>query len=420
MSTIWYLAAIAALIGLSAFFSASEMAFSSANLLRLENAMEAGSRRARMACRICDRYDDALSAILIGNNLVNIASSSLATVLAIQLAGAQYTAAATALVTILVIIFGETLPKIVAKKNANRFAPAVAYIVRALMFVLKPVVFVVVGLVHLITNPLKGETQNGGEEAVGELVSLIETVEDEGVIDEERSELLQAAIDFSDISASEAMTSRVDMIALDIDDDWEEILKTADEAPFSRLPVYEDSADHMIGILYLNHFFKALTEGSPVDIRPLLMEPCYVYKTVKLPDVLEELRKCKQHMAIVTDDYGGTMGIITMEDVLEEIVGEIWDETDEVIDDMIERSPGVYEVDGDMSVYDFLEELDISEDGFESESATVGGWTLESFGGFPLVGDSVENQGFKITVLEMDAQRVEKVLVEAPDKPRKK
>lgn len=419
MSTTWYFVTIAVLIGLSAFFSASEMAFSSANRLRLENAMEVGSRKARMACWICDRYDDALSTILIGNNLVNIASSSIATVLAIKLVGEQYTAIATALITILVIIFGETMPKIVAKKNANRFAPGVAYIVRALMFVLKPVVLVVVGLVHLITKPLKGEAQNGEEEAVEELVSLIETVEDEGVIDEDRSELLQAAIDFSDVSSSEAMTSRVDMIALDIDDDWEEILKTVDEAPYSRLPVYEDSADHMIGILYLNHFFKALTEGVPVDIRPLLMEPCYVYKTVKLPDVLEELRRCKQHMAIVTDDYGGTMGIITMEDVLEEIVGEIWDETDEVINDMVERSHGVYEVDGDMSIYDFLEELDISEDDFETESATVGGWTLESFGGFPLVGDAVENQGFKITVLEMDAQRVEKVLVEALDHRRK-
>jgi len=413
----WNFAAVIGLLVISSLSSATEMAYSSANRLRLEHARDDGSRRAAMACWICDRYDDALSTILITNNLVNIASSAMATMLAVSLAGEKYAPIATVIIAIMVIVFGEATPKIVAKKNANRFALSIAFVLRALMFLLKPVVFLVVSLVNLITGPMKGEEQNGEDEAVEELVSIIETVEDEGVIDEERSELLQAALDFSDISAFEAMTSRVDMIALDIDDDWEEIRKIVDEAPYSRLAVYEDSIDNIIGTLYLNHFFKALTEGAPVDIRPLLMEPCYVYKTVKLPGVLEELRRCKQHMAIVTDDYGGTMGIITMEDVLEEIVGEIWDETDEITDELIEQSPGVYEVEGDLGIYDFLEELGIGEDSFETESVTVGGWTLESFGAFPLVGDSVINQGLKITVLEMDSKRVEKVLVEVQKEP---
>ena len=417
MNTMWSFAALFGLLIVSALSSATEMAYSSVNRLRLENAMDAGSRRAVIACWICDRYDDALSTILITNNLVNIGSSAMATMLAISLVGEKYTPVATAIIAVLVIVFGESTPKIIAKKNANRVAIGAAVVLRVLMFLLKPVVLVVVFLVNLITRPMKGEKQSGEDEAVEELVSIIETVEDEGVIDEERSELLQAALDFSDISAGEVMTSRVDVIALDIDDDWDEILNTISESPYSRIPVFEDSIDHIIGTLYLNHFFKALTEGAPVEIRPLLMDPCHVYKTVKLPDVLEELRRCKQHMAVVTDDYGGTMGIVTMEDVLEEIVGDIWDETDEIKDELVEKEPGLYEVRGDLGIYDLIEKLEISQDGFETESATVGGWTLESFGGFPNIGDSVINQGFKVTVLEMDAKRVEKVLIEVQDKP---
>ncbi|HHU23040.1 MAG TPA: HlyC/CorC family transporter, partial [Clostridiales bacterium] len=242
--------------------------------------------------------------------------------------------------------------------------------------------------------------------------SIIETVEDEGVIDEERSELLQAALDFSNISASEVMTARVDMEALDIEDDWEDILEAINNSHYSRLPVYEGSIDNIIGILYLNHFFKALLDNEVVDIRSLLMEPCYVYKTMKLPGVLNELRKCKMHLAIVTDEYGGSMGLITMEDVMEQIVGEIWDESDEIFSDVIEREEGLYEIDGDMSISDFLELLDWDEDSFDSESSTVGGWTIEMFGAFPEPGQSFTYENITVTVLSMDNLRVEKVLVE--------
>jgi CBS domain containing-hemolysin-like protein len=176
------------------------------------------------------------------------------------------------------------MPKIVAKKNANRTAIAYAYVIRVLTLVLKPFVFVIVGFVRLITRPLHGEDPGDIQEAaVEELVSIIETVEDEGIIDGERSELLQAALDFSEISASEVMTSRVDIVAIDIDDEWDDILETIDSAPYSRLPIYEDSLDNIIGVLYLNHFLKALVDEETVDIRSLLMEPCYVYKTLKLP-----------------------------------------------------------------------------------------------------------------------------------------
>lgn len=416
-----YFAAIVALVALSAFFSATEMAYSSSNRVRLENAAEDGNKKAGMAFYICSRYDDMLSTVLIMNNLVNIAASSIASLIALEIAGAGNTALASTLatiaVTLLIIIFGETMPKIVAKKNANRFAIGEAYVIRALMFVLRPVVFLIVGLVRIIMKPFRGEkTESGQEAAVEELVSIIETVEDEGVIDEERSELLQAALDFSDISVSEVMTSRVDMVSIDIEDDWEEILETAQNSPYSRLPVYEDSVDNVIGVLYLNHFFKAISGPEPIDIREILLAPCFVYKTLRLPAVLAEMRKCKTHLAIVTDEYGGSMGIVSMEDLFEELVGEIWDETDEVEPEVIEHDDNLYEIDGDMSIGDFLEMLERDEESLETESATVGGWTIESFGHFPVEGESFTYENLTIVVLEVAGQRVERLMVKVEEK----
>lgn len=408
-----YIVAVAGLIMLSAFFSAAEISYSAANLVRLENAMEDGSRRARSAVFIEEHYDDALSTILIGNNLVNIAMSSIASVAAIMIAGEEWTWLATLIITLLVIVFGETMPKIIAKKNANRIALSFSYVIRGLMIITKPVVLIVVGLVRLITLPMRGEDpdENDSDNAVEELQSIIETAEDEDVLDEDRSELLQAALDFSEVSASEAMTARVDMTAIDIDDDIGDILEIIDGTPYSRLPVYENGIDNIIGFLYLNHFLKAMVDSEKPDIQSLLMPPLYVYKTIKLPQVLAELRKAKKHLAIVTDEYGGTLGVISMEDVLEQIVGDIWDETDEVEDEVVERENGEYELDGDMSISDFLDLLDIEEDAFAFESETVGGWTLEMFGGFPEEGYSFSFGDLKVTVLRMDGLRVEKVLV---------
>ena len=408
------IAGLAACLCLSAFFSASEMAYSSCNQLRLEKARDEGSRRAGVALRLAEQYDDALSTILIGNNLVNIAASSLGSVLVILATGSDSKAwLSTLIVTVLIILFGETIPKITAKKNANRYSEANAYAVRFLMILLRPLIWLVVKLTELLTLGMKGETEEDADEAVEELQSIIETAEDEDVLDEDQSELVQAAIDFSEISASEVMTARVDVEALDIDDDWENILRIIENAPYSRLPVYEGSIDNVIGVLYLNHFLKALTEDGHADIRPLLMPPCYVYKTMRLPVVLNTLRKAKQHLAIVSDEYGGTLGVLSMEDVLEQIVGDIWDETDTVEQEVIQRSETEYELDGDMVLSDLLELLGIDEDSFEAESETVGGWTVESFGDFPQVGDSFRCENWRITVLAMDGRRVEKVLVKA-------
>ena len=413
--TIAYLcmAGIIVCVFFSNYFSSSEMAYSSCNKLRLENALEDGSKRAGVALKITERYDDTLSAILIGNNLVNIAASSMGSVVMIVLLGdakgTDYAWAATVVITLLVVIFGETIPKIIAKSSPNRIAINHAYFIRGLTIVLKPVIWLVVGFINLITRGLRGEEND--EVAVEELSSLIETAEDEEILDEDQSELVQAAIDFADISASEVMTARVDMEAIDIDDDWEEILRFVDECSYSRIPVYEDSVDNIIGVLYLNHLLKALTDEEKPEIRSLLMPPCYVYKTMKLPAVLSELKRAKQHLAIVTDEYAGTLGLVSMEDVLEQLVGEIWDETDEVEEEVVERDEGIYELDGDMVISDFLELLGINENDFEAESETVGGWTIEMFGRFPRANDSFDYENLSVTVMEMDGRRVEKILV---------
>lgn len=397
----------------SNYFSSSEMAYSSCNRMRLESARDGGSKKAAIAVKIINRFDDTLSAILIGNNLVNIAASSIGSVLVILVAGDdRYAWVSTVVITVLIVIFGETMPKIIAKTSANRIALSHARFIRALTIVLMPLIWVVVGLVRLLTAGLKGEETSSDEDAAAmELSSIIETAEDEDVLDEDRSELVQAAIEFSDVMAYEVMTARVDVVALDIDDDWNELLATIESAPYSRIPVYEDSIDNVIGVLYLNHFLKALTDEKNPDIRSMLMPPCYVYKTMKMPAVLSELRRAKQHLAVVTDEYGGTLGVLSMEDVLEQLVGEIWDDTDEVEEEIVERPDGQYELDGDMVISDFLELVGIKEKDFEADSETVGGWTIEMFGAFPRVGDSFRYEDMSVTVLEMDGLRVEKVLV---------
>ena len=397
----------------SNYFSSSEMAYSSCNRMRLESARDGGSKKAAIAVKIINRFDDTLSAILIGNNLVNIAASSIGSVLVILVAGDdRYAWVSTVVITVLIVIFGETMPKIIAKTSANRIALSHARFIRALTIVLMPLIWVVVGLVRLLTAGLKGEETSSDEDAAAmELSSIIETAEDEDVLDEDRSELVQAAIEFSDVMAYEVMTARVDVVALDIDDDWNELLATIESAPYSRIPVYEDSIDNVIGVLYLNHFLKALTDEKNPDIRSMLMPPCYVYKTMKMPAVLSELRRAKQHLAVVTDEYGGTLGVLSMEDVLEQLVGEIWDDTDEVEEEIVERPDGQYELDGDMVISDFLELVGIKEKDFEADSETVGGWTIEMFGAFRKVGDSFRYEDMSVTVLEMDGLRVEKVLV---------
>lgn len=418
MITPLHFIAIIVLVSLSAFFSASEMVFSSANKMRLENSAESKIPGAKLALYVTERFDDALSAILIGNNLVNIATSSIGSVIAVVLFGEEWTWLSTAILTIVVIIFGETMPKIIAKKNANRLALTLCYPIRFLTIILKPVTLIVVGLVNLIMMFLpKPNTERCDEEAQQELQSIIETAEDEKVLDEEQSELLQAALEFKNIRVNEVMTARVDIEALDIEDDWAEILEQAESSVYSRMPVYDSSIDNIVGILYLNRLYRKLAVEEEVDLRALLSPPVYLYMTTKLPAAINELRAAKQHLAIVTDEYGGTLGIVTIEDIMEQLVGEIWDENDIVEEDeVVTHSSGVYELDGDMQLSDFMELMGWHEDDLEAESATVGGWTIEMYGTFPREGDSFTFEDITVEVLETDGLRVGRVLVKTDRK----
>ncbi len=412
-----YVALILLLLLGSAVFSAAEMAISSANRMRLQSAAEEGNRSAKAALRLMDRYEDVLSAILVGNNLCNIGSDALVTVLAMALLGSRYKglvpALTTAGMTVVIIIFCESAPKIMAKKAANRYTLGLSGFLTLLTFVLTPVNLLVKGLIRLLTAPLRGEEKpDSSEEAAAELQSIIETTEEEGVLDEDRTELILSALDFAQISVMDVMTARVDMDALDADQDWREMLLSDREVPFSRIPVYRDSVDNIIGILYLNRFYRALLDDPDTDILSCLMKPLYIYKTVKLPDVLSQLRRSQQHLAIVTDEYGGTLGIVTLEDVLEQIVGDIWDESDEIEEEVVERPDGAFEVDGDLPLGEFAELLDMDEEDLEADSATVGGWTIEKFGAFPKAGDCFTADGVEAKVLSMaeDGRRVEKIL----------
>ncbi len=402
---------IAALICMSAFFSGSEIAYASLNKLRLKKSAEEDGGVAKTALYISDHYESALSTVLLLNNLVNIAASSVTTVLAMEISGGENgVALATGVITVLIIIFGEITPKIAGRAACEGVARLVAYPLRFFMIITYPVIWIMNKLVGLFSK-FWGSDDNGNGMTEDELVTIIEMVEDEGVIDEDRSELLQSAIEFSDISVQEIITPRVDMVAVDIDDSFEEIAETVAQSPYSRIPVYKDSIDNIVGILYVNHFYKESLKEEKFDIHSIMMEVLYLPKSLKLPYALNELKKKQQHIAVVTDEYGGTLGIVTMEDILEQLVGDIWDETDEVENDLEEIDENIYLANGDMSIYEFLQEMDIDEDSFEGDYTTVGGWCIESLGKFPSEGDTFSYRNLDITVVDVDDKRVKKIKV---------
>ncbi|NMD44214.1 MAG: HlyC/CorC family transporter [Clostridiales bacterium] len=402
---------------LSFFCSSAEIIFSSANSIRLENLAEEGSKTAKMALKVIDRFDSSLSGLLIGNNIANIGMSSLVPIVAINFGIEQYSALLTAALTLIVILFCEVTPKILGKNNANSLSLVYSYPVRAMTLLFAPIVFVVVKAVDIILLPMGKVAPDENEMAVEELQSIIEIAQDENILDESRSELLQSALEFYDVNAYEAMTARVDVEAIDIDDDIEDIKKKVEESAYSRIPVYRDSVDNIIGLLHQNPFPRLMLESEDIDIESLLLEPLYVYKTVKMLSLLSAFKQSQKQFAVVTDEYGGTLGIITIEDVLEQLVGEIWDESDEVEDEVIAHAEGIFEVDGDMNIYDFFELVDKDEGAIDFESDTVGGWIIERFGDFPKAGDSIEYENLRITVLESGPHRVEKALAELEDRP---
>ena len=424
MSGIFPYILIVLMLMLSAFFSGSEIAFNASNKMRLKKAAEEGSKTAAMAYRISEKFTVALSAILIGNNLANIAASSATTLIILDILAvlgitggkgeAIGSTVATVIMTVLILIFGEIVPKILSKQNANVVVRWVAYPIRILTIVLSPLV----GIVQLFLRVLRrlwGRDHKEDEPTITgeELSTIIETVEEEGVIDEEQGDLLQSALDLSETTLEEILIPRTKMLAIDIEDDFAEILEVANQSNFSRIPVYESNTDNIIGIMYLNYFFRALIEadGAEVDIRPLLMEPLFLHKSKKLPAALREMRQRQAHLAIVLDEYGGTMGIVTLEDILEQVVGDIWDETDEIVEEYTKTGETTYDVNGDMSVWDFFEMLEVNTRDFSSDYTTVGGWAIEMLDASPHEGDSFTYKNLYIIVAAMDDMRVTRLSV---------
>lgn len=394
-----YLAILLLMLG-SAFFSSSEIAYASANRSRLRKAAESGSKRGKWALEISEHYDKALCTVLIGNNLVNIASSSVATVIAMALVGDAGVAIATGVMTFLLLIFGEILPKQLAKQFCDSYALAVSPILKLCMVITKPLVVLFMAMIQKLSR-LWGGSQDAAI-TYEDLVTVIETVEEEGIIDEDCSELLQSAIEFDETEVQEIVTHRVEMTALDIHDPVEELIQTALHSEFSRIPVYEDTIDNIIGILPVNQLLKELLDTPTPDIRGLLQEPVFVPQTKELPEVLDRMRRDKFHIAVVTDDHGGTLGIVTMEDILEELVGEIWDETDEIEEDIVELPNEDLLVDGGMMLGDFLEYIEVDDPELEDYIITVSGWVTEVLDDYPKVGDSFLYQNYRITIEETD------------------
>ena len=400
----------------SAFCSASETALSSVSTIRLKNLVEDGKEPARRALTIAEDYDKFLTTILVGNNIVNIASASLATVIATNLVGAAYgPLVSTIAMTIIVLIFGEILPKSYAKANSEKVALLFSGVISFLIKLLKPIVWVFLQIKKLTLSKDPGEAQPYVTE--NELKYIIETIEGEGVLEKQESDLVQSALDFDEITAQEILTPRVDLTAINISDTPEEVYETVSEGHYSRIPVYEKSIDSIIGILYVREYLLALSSGKQPELRSLLHECPFVHKTMKISLLLNELKRSKTHLAVVTDDYGGTMGIVTMEDILEELVGDIWDESDEVENNFVEKADNLFEVSGDMNIYDMFENLDMNLKNFEAEYSTVGGWVLETLEHLPETGEACTFENLTITVLEVEDQRIQRVLVKRDPLP---
>ena len=391
---------------LSAYFSATETAFSSLNKTRIKVLAEDGNKRAKLALALSENYDKLLSTILVGNNIVNIAISSIATVFFIHLIDeANGPTVSTIVVTIAVLIFGEITPKSIAKDHPEAFAMFSAPIIDFLRLLLTPVTFVFSLWKKLIQKVFRSDSDNRMSQE--ELLMLLEEVEEEGGLNEEEGELLRNAVEFGDLAAKDILTHRVDLDAFSIDADKEDIAKIFTESRFSRLLVYEESIDKIVGVVHHKDFYQG-TSITDKPISEIMAPPVFIPQTEKLDDLLRLLQKSKSHMAVVLDEYGGTMGIVTLEDILEEIVGEIWDEHDEVEEEITMVDEHTYTIDGAMAISDFEEQFEVE---IETDTLMLGGWIMEKMERVPEVGDVLECEHLTITVAEVEDRRVVSVTV---------
>ena len=391
----------------SAYFSATETAFSSLNKTRLKVLAEDGNKKAELALALSDQYDKMITSILIGNNIVNIAMTSVCTLLFVHLLADAGATVSTVVSTVVVLIFGEVTPKSLAKEMPEKFAMFSAPFLKAIMWVLTPFAFVFTALKSLLNRVIK--VKDDRKMTQEELLMLVDEVQQEGGLDEDEHELLRSAIEFNDRDAEDILTHRVDLEAVCIRDNARDISKVFDESRFSRLLVFDEDIDDIVGVIHQSDFYNDVVLRGK-DLKDIMTPPLFVPKSLKISDLLKLLQKQKSHIAIVNDGYGGTLGIVTMEDILEELVGEIWDEHDEVVEDIRSEGSGVWTVSGSADLYRLLDKMDIDED--HVESASVTGWVMEQLEKVPGAGDSFTMCGWKVTVTATDERRVQEIRVE--------
>lgn len=407
-----YLIIIAILIAISAFCSCIETAFSCASNIRLKKFADAGSKKAKVALYIINNYDKALTAILILNNVVNLGCSSLATVVCLELFGDYGAAVSTGATTLLVLTFGEIIPKCLGKEKSDSISMAVAKILKVIMVILTPfiIAFSAIKTLALKLFRVKHDDTTVTED---ELKIIVESIEEQGVLEEQESLMVRSALDFDDKTAEDILTPRVDLTAIDIEEDPDTITEIVRTQRYSRIPVYKGTVDNIVGILHSWDYLDEIIKGNTPDIRKMIIKPEFVFRTQKLSAILANFRKHRLHIAIVTDEYGGTLGIITMEDLLEEIVGEIWDEDEEIEQDFVKISDTKYKVSGDMELDDMLSLFGKRLSDIECESHTVGGFVFETLGTIPEKNAKFSRDGMEFKVLKVKNRRIQSVIITA-------
>ena len=396
----------------SAYFSATETAFSSLNKTRLRALAEKGSQRAAQTLRLSEDYDRLLSTILVGNNVVNLAASSISTLLFLGLLPDIGATVSTIVITVVVLIFGEISPKSLAKENPEKFAMLSTPVIRVLIWVMTPVNFLFAQWKKLLSRLFKGDDRR--KMTQDELLMLVEEVAQDGSLEEHEGDLLRSAIEFSERDAEDILTPRSDLEAVPVSASKEEVARVFSESRYSRLPVYDGSVDNIVGVLHQKDFYTG-TGVSPRPLTELMKEPVYVPQSVKINDLLRVLQKHKAHVAVVSDEYGGTLGIVTMEDILEELVGEIWDEHDEVVEQFRKVGEDTYRVlcSTDLYELDRFFQLDV-----KSDCTSISGWVMEQLGRIPEVGDRFAYEDLQVTVTETDHHRVMEVEIQRLPRPQ--
>ena len=386
------------LVALSAFFSATETSFLSFNKARMKSMAKQGNKRAQLVVDLDEKYDKLLSTILIGNNIVNILASSMATVIFVGFFGNAGVTISTVVMTIGILIFGEISPKTLAKDHADSLAMTIAPIISMIMSVFTPLTWIFSQWKKLLSKLMPSHGTQGMTEE--ELLTIVAEAEEEGGIDEQESDLIRSAIEFNDQTAEDILTHRVDVVSVDVTDTMDDVEKVFRESGFSRLPVCEDNLDNVVGIIHEKDFYANRHAASPKEVmRPAL----FVTTGSKTAALLETLQRAKSHIAIVTDEYGGTAGIVTMEDIIEELVGEIYDEHDEVVEEFKKLPDGSYQIECSADLTKMQELLHIPG---EFDSTTVSGWVIEQLERIPVVGDSFVFDNLTVHVTKVDSKRV--------------